>query len=146
MATVTHMKDTETLTEFQPDNPLLAKTVQRTDEAAPKTRRKLIPQMRQLRNILGDGVLELIPADLRTAVDAIYAFNKVNPDVFQTTPFDTVQERDECITLMRAYAEMAGDYGYTIYTQDDRDEKLLVWKVTLRRGAKEQRAKDLGFE
>jgi hypothetical protein len=140
------MRDTETPTEFQPDNPLLAKTVQKSETPAPKTRRKQLPLMRQLLNILGEPVRDLIPFDLRQAVDTIFEFNKINPDVFQTTPFDSVKERDECITLMRAYGEMAGDYGYTIYTQDDEDETLLVWKVTLRRGAKEQRAKDLGFE
>ena len=63
-------------------------------------------------------------------------FGKANPEAFQYTPFDSEQEKDDAATIMRAYAEMAGDKGYTIYSQADENPALLVWKVTDRRTRK----------
>lgn len=118
------------------DNPFLAKTVQLTPDLAPKRREKAEPQMRALRRIFGDSVLEIIPKDIRDAVDMVHAYNKIEKDTFQVTPFDTAEDRDNALLSMRAYAEMAGDKGYTIYTKDDVNPAQLVWKVTDRRGTK----------
>jgi hypothetical protein len=117
-----------------PDNPLLAKTVQLTAELAPKRREKKDPQMRSLRNVLGDVVLDIIPEDIRGVVDGVYVYNQKNPDTFQVTPFESAEDKEDALTVMRAYAEMAWDYGYTIYTKDDVDPSKLIWKVTARRG------------
>ncbi len=92
--------------------------------------------MRKLRRILGEHVLELIPAEVREAVDTVYRFGKVNPEAFQYTPFDSPDQKDNALETMRAYAEMAGDNGYTIYVQADEDPDLLIWKVTDRRTRK----------
>jgi hypothetical protein len=124
---------------LNPDNPMLAKTVTLTAELAPKRREKALPQMRRLRNILGDAVLEIIPEGLREAVDGVYVWGQTNPDTFQVTQFDTAEEVQGTLELMRAYAEMAWDYGYTIYTKDDIDPAKLIWKVTDRRGSKSAR-------
>ncbi len=135
-ASVKQLHDLTDNTEMATDNPLLNRTIQRVPDKAPKRVQTTEPQMRALRRILGDDALELIPFDVREAVDAVYQFGKANPEAFQYTPFDSEQEKDDAATIMRAYAEMAGDKGYTIYSQADENPALLVWKVTDRRTRK----------
>lgn len=121
---------------LNPDNPLLARTVQPVADLAPKSVKKQEPQFRALCRILGWIPSEVLPADLCEAVDVVYEWGKQNPDTFQCTPFDTPDERNDALTVMRAYAECPGDTGYTIYTKTDADPCMLVWKVTRRRGSK----------
>lgn len=118
------------------ENPLLNRTIQRVPDKAPKRVPTTEPQMRSLRRILGDSVLDIIPFDVREAVDAVHAFGKANPEAFQYTPFESAEEKESALTIMRAYAEMAGEKGYTVYSQADEDPALLVWKVTDRRTRK----------
>jgi hypothetical protein len=117
-----------------PDNPLLARTVRPTQEKAPKRRKQPETQMRALHRILGDSVIEMLPAEIVGAVDAVYVWTLQNPDSFQCTPFDSEQEKNDALTVMRAYCEMAGEKGYTIYTRADEDPSMLIWKITRRRG------------
>src|SRR5271155_2133823 len=135
----TEVKQLKSITD-NPDeatvNPLLARTVQRTRDKAPKRRVTTEPQMRALRRIIGDDVLSIIPEDVREAVDAVHAFGKVNPEAFQYTPFATAEERNNALTVIRAYAEMAGEKGYTIYCEPDENPTLMIWKVTDRRTRK----------
>jgi len=93
------------------------------------------PQMRALRRILGDSVLEIIPEGVRSAVDASYKFWQEHPDSYQDTPMDSAQEREDALLVMRAYAEMAGDDGYTIRTVNDEDPAKFYWRAQNRRTA-----------
>lgn len=100
--------------------------------------------MRKLRRILGDDVLNIIPITVRYAVDTVYKFSKINPEAFQYTPFDSEQDKLDSLDTMRAYAEMAGDNGYTIYVQADQDPSLLIWKVSERRTRKSRDSEGSG--
>jgi hypothetical protein len=120
---------------IDPNNRLLAKTVQLTPANSPKSRPKAEPLMRSLRRIYGDSVLEIIPQDVRDAVDMVFAYGQIEKDTFQVTDFDTPEDRNNALISMRAYAEMAGDVGYTVYTKDSENAAQLVWKVTARRGS-----------
>jgi hypothetical protein len=119
---------------LNPNNPLLARTISPVTDLAPKSVKRVEPEFRALCRILGWKPNEVLPAELCEAVDAVYEWGQHNPDTFQCTPFDTAQERDDALTVMRAYAECPGDVGYTIYTKVDKDPSMLIWKVTRRRG------------
>jgi hypothetical protein len=134
--TVTQLHNLEGVSAVNQDNPYLARTVTPVADLAPKRRARAVPQMRALRNVLGDEVLNIIPGEIREAIDAVHGFHKHNPDAFQVTPFESETDKEGFLVLARAYAEMAGTHGYTIYTQDDEDASKLVWKVTDRRGTK----------
>jgi hypothetical protein len=107
-------------------------TVTRTKKEAPPK----IPLMRSLRNILGDGVLEIFPLAMRESVDAVYKFWVDHPDSYQVTPFESEEEKEEALIVMRAYAECAWDTGYTIRVVSDDDPSRLVWRAQNRRGVK----------
>lgn len=92
--------------------------------------------MRAVCRILGINIRELIPADLCDAIDSIYVFNKVNKDTFQSTPFESEAEKEDFLFLARAYAECAGEKGYTIFTKTVKEPEICVWKVTDRRGTR----------
>jgi len=91
------------------------------------------PQMRALRRILGDGIMGIFPEELMKSVDAAHEFWQTNGDDFLVTDFDTVQDKEDSVTVMRAYAECAQDNGYSVYTRSDDDPLRLVWKVAKRR-------------
>lgn len=91
------------------------------------------PQMRALVRILGPGVRDIFPEQFRQAVEQGYQFWKDNNDSYLAVPFDTEQEKDDCLTVMRAYAECAGDKGYTIATRNGDDPLTLLWRAQDRR-------------
>jgi hypothetical protein len=92
------------------------------------------PVMRGLRRILGDIVLEIFPQPLMDAVDSAYKVWLANPDSYIPTAFDSEQDKADSLHVMRAYAECAGEHGYTIRTLADPDPTLLIWRVSNRRG------------
>ena len=94
------------------------------------------PTMRALRRILGDGVLAIFPPDLMTSVDKAFRHWQEHPDSFLVTPFDTEQERDDTLLVLRAYAECAGEDGYTVYTEAAPEANVLHWRVQTRKGTK----------
>jgi hypothetical protein len=93
------------------------------------------PQMAALRRILGNNVLDIFPLELIQAVDASYKFWLENPDSFLDTPFETVEEKNDALLIMRAYAECADDGGYSIRTVTMEDPLLLSWRAQNRRGS-----------
>jgi hypothetical protein len=121
---------------LDPSNPILARSVQLTPENNPKRVQKVEPQFRAICRILNWDPREVLPEELCDAVDAVYQFGIQNPDTFQTTPFDTAEEKNDALVLMRAYAETPGEHGYTIYTKTDVNPAMLIWKVTKRRGSR----------
>jgi hypothetical protein len=115
-------------------NPLLARTVTLSAQAHSKSAKGQEPPFRALCRIMQMDPRDILPAELCDAVDAVYLFNKREKDTFQTTPFDTAEERNDALTVMRLYAETGGDRGFTIYTKTAEQPNILVWKVTDRRG------------
>lgn len=95
------------------------------------------PQMRALRRILGDQVMDIFPIGFVNSVEKAYLHWQQHPDSFLVSEFDSQQERDDSLTVMRAYAECAGDKGYTIRTERDTPPKVLHWRVQTRRGTKQ---------
>lgn len=93
------------------------------------------PQMKALRRIFGDVVLEIFPQTFIDAVELAYRFWFDHPDSYLDTLFDTEQEKNDSLTAMRAYAEIAGPEGegYTISTRTHDDPCMLVWRAQTRR-------------
>jgi hypothetical protein len=115
-------------------NPLLARTMTLSAQAQTNSARTLEPPFRALCRVLHIEPRDILPVEMCDAVDMVHAYNKIKKDIFQTTEFDTKEERDDALVVMRAYAETAGDKGYTIYTKNTEEPNILVWKVTDRRG------------
>lgn len=101
---------------------------------ARKAAEKREPTMRGLRRILGDVVLDVFPEELINAVDTGYKVWVDNPDSYIPTEFASEQDKNDSLHVMRAYAECAGEHGYTIRVLADPDPLLLLWRVTNRRG------------
>ena len=91
------------------------------------------PTMRALKRILGVQIEEIFPEGLRESVAAGETFSKEHPDSYLDTEFDDEAERNDVLTVMRAYAECYGDDGLTIATKNTSNPALLRWKVTARR-------------
>lgn len=89
--------------------------------------------MRSLRRILGDAIMDVFPDGLVTAVDDAYKFWLATPDSYLITDFDSEQDKQDSLTVMRAYADCADDGGYTIRTLADEDPRRLVWRAQTRR-------------
>ena len=94
--------------------------------------KKVEPAFQALRRILGDSVLEIFPIQLRQAVDQSYMVWQQNPDTYLVTEFDTVEEMDDALFLMRAYAQIAGEKGYSIRTVDPDAAPELHWRAQTR--------------
>jgi hypothetical protein len=92
--------------------------------------------LQQLRRILGEPVLELIPKDVQEAVEAAYIFWKEHSDSYLITPFDDQQGRDDALAVMKAYAEIAPNGPYTIRTDKDSEPEVLLWRAQTRQGRK----------
>lgn len=87
------------------------------------------PQMAALTRILGDHVRDIFPEEFREAVTKSYTFWREHPDSYLDTLFDTAQERDDTLTVLRAYAECAPDGPWSIRTQANDNPKMLCWRV-----------------
>jgi len=96
---------------------------------------KVEPTMAGLRRILGDSVLDIFPVELRNAVDAAYKHWSDHPDSYLETPFDTADECNDALTLMRAYCECAPAGPWTLRTIDPDIRPVLHWRVQNRRGS-----------
>lgn len=101
------------------------------------------PQMAALRRILGDGVMGIFPLGIIQAVDKGYEFYLANPDSFLDTPFANEAEKDDALTVMRAYAECAPNGGYTIRTTKVDDPATLSWRTTKRQKNKKPEVPDV---
>jgi hypothetical protein len=134
MTTKDHLEVAE-YTETPKEFPAFAAGKIRTIEKGQKVALKREPQMAALRRILGNNVLDVFPLDLIRAVDASYRFWLENPDSFLDTPFETVEEKEDALLIMRAYAECADDGGYSIRTVKTDDPCLLSWRAQNRRGS-----------
>lgn len=119
-----------------PEFPALETGQVRRVEKKAAVSQKREPQMAALRRILGDGVLGIFPDGIIQAVDRSYQFWQANPDSFLDTPFETVQEKEDALTVMRAYAECAPTGPYTIRTVAMEDPRVLSWRAQNRRGSK----------
>jgi hypothetical protein len=97
--------------------------------------RKVEPTMRKLRRILGDEILDIFPEGLIDAVDQLHDAWRADPEPWAELDFETEAERDDALDLMRAYAECAGDKGYTIRTDPDTEPTVARFRVTTRRGS-----------
>lgn len=93
------------------------------------------PQIKALLRILGEDVLNIFPTNFTAAVEQGYQFWQTHPDSYIDTDFDTAQERNDTLIVMRAYAEIAGPEheGYTIATKNEGPDSLLVWRAQPRR-------------
>jgi hypothetical protein len=92
--------------------------------------------LQQLRRILGERVLELIPEDVQEAVEAAYKFWSEHSDSYLITPFDDQQGRDDALAVMKAYAEIAPKGPYTIRVDRDSEPHVLLWRAQTRQGKK----------
>ena len=92
--------------------------------------------LQALMRILGDAVLDVIPEGVRGAVDAAYKFWQTHPDSFLVTDFDSQQSRDDALTVMKAYAEIAPEGPWTIRVDHDSAEHVLHWRAQTRQGRK----------
>ncbi len=124
----------------EPDeNDLFARTsVREPDARAVAVAKAREPQMRALRRILGEVVLGIFPQGLIDSVEKAYVHWQEHPEGYLVTEFDTAQERDDSLAVMRAYCECAGTKGYTIRTETDSPPNVLVWRVQTRRGSKDK--------
>jgi hypothetical protein len=96
---------------------------------------KVEPTMRALRRILGYDVLDVFPVGLADTVDRFYKVHSDNKALWSTATYEDVTKRNDTLFLMRAYAECAGDKGYTIRTKDTGNPCELRFRVTPRRGS-----------
>jgi LmbE family N-acetylglucosaminyl deacetylase len=136
--TVGEVKDLNPATEPNAVVIPFGKTVERhpdglaTGETPQKYRE---PQIHLLARVLGEIVYDIFPEAFKDAVEAGYAFWVAHPSSYLDTEFDTAEERDDSLAVMRAYAEIAGDNGegYTIATRVHEDPKMLVWRAQTRR-------------
>jgi hypothetical protein len=120
----------------------LASKLEDTEEyvkprATPAGSAKVEPTMRALRRIIGDTVLEIFPEGFPEMVDNFYNIHTANPDKWDIVELGDEDERDDLLKLMRAYAECAGDKGYTVRQDRTADPSVLRFRVTVRRGTKE---------
>ena len=103
--------------------------------AVARAARRAEPTMRKLRRILGDEILDIFPDGLIEAVDALHVAWQADPKPWAELDFESEDERDDALDLMRAYAECAQDKGYTIRTDSDSEPTTARFRVTTRRGA-----------
>lgn len=82
-----------------------------------------------LHRLFGDEVYSLFPDALMESVDKMYAFCKESMDAYQVTEFDSEEDKHNSLALIRAYAEIAPDGGYTIRVDWDAPENVLQWRV-----------------
>lgn len=93
------------------------------------------PTMRALRRILGDGVLDVFPDGIIKNTDALYELHKADPAAWAEITMDSPAERDDLLKLMRAYAECAGETGYTIRQDRLAEPHMLRIRVVPRKGS-----------
>ena len=91
------------------------------------------PQMRALRRILGDTVLDLFPQAVMDTIDALIEIHAADTSAYAEAAFDTEQDRDDCLTLMRAYAECADQERLSIRQDKDTDATALRFRVVVRK-------------
>ena len=103
--------------------------------AVARAAKRVEPTMRKLRRILGDEILDIFPDGLIKAVDSLHEAWQADPKKWAELDFETVDERDDALDLMRAYAECAGDKGYTIRTDSEAEPLVARFRVTTRRGS-----------
>lgn len=111
------------------------RTVRRESRRAAKPSNE--PQMRALRRILGDVVMEIFPPDLMKSVDAVHARWLTHPDEYHEADFDSIEDMNNALVVMRAYAECADNGGYTIRTVDPEKWPVLTWRAQKRRVPKD---------
>jgi hypothetical protein len=92
--------------------------------------------LQSLQRILGDAVLEVIPEDVREAVEAAYKFWEEHSDSYLITPFDDEVGRNDALTVMKAYAEIAPNGPYTIRVDRNSEPHVLHWRAQTRQGRK----------
>jgi len=135
MAEVTQIK------EKTPETPVVipfGKTQERHPDGlatgTPETKYRE-PQIHLLRRVLGDVVYDIFPSPFIDAVEAGYTFWQNHPSSYLDTLFDSADEKDDTLAVMRAYAEIAGQdgEGYTIATRTHEDPAMLVWRAQTRR-------------
>ena len=93
------------------------------------------PQIKALLRIFGEVVYDIFPQTFIDAVESGYKFWVDHPDSYLDTLFDSEQERNDSLTAMRAYSEIAGPdaVGYTIATRAHENPAMLVWRAQTRR-------------
>ena len=105
-------------------------------KAQPVSGGKTEPTMRSLRRILGDDVLDIFPEGLIETVDDFYEAHQENEQLWSELSLDSADERNDLLALMRAYAECAGEKGYTVRQDRTAPPAVLKFRVTDRRGSK----------
>jgi hypothetical protein len=113
----------------------IGKTTIRTAVTRTGAKAPIEPQMAALVRILGDEVLDIFPDPMRDAVDTAYTFWQAHADSYLDTEFGSKQERDDVLTVLRAYAEAAPGGPYTIRTVQDENPAMLCWRAQNRRGS-----------
>lgn len=93
------------------------------------------PTMRALRRILGDVVLDIFPAGITENVDELFDLCQEDSEFWAEVECESVQERNDLLALMRAYAECAGEKGYTIRQDRTADADVLRCRVVTRKGS-----------
>jgi hypothetical protein len=123
--------------EVEPRRPLAVdteKTVtkrRRTSSGATETSLQLLARL------FGLPVVEVIPLDVREAVEASYEFWKAHPDSYLVTEFDAEQDKLDALGVMKAYAEIAPGGPYTIRVDWDSLPSVLHWRAQTRQGRRE---------
>jgi hypothetical protein len=85
--------------------------------------------MQTLVKTFGDSFIECFPQEFRDAVDEAYEFWRENPDSYLPFEAETIEQKEEMLVCMRAYAECAPNGPYTIRTIADPNPLLLVWRA-----------------
>jgi len=94
------------------------------------------PTMRALRRILGEDVLDIFPEGFTDLIDGLYEAHSQDSEKWSEAEYDSADERNDALALMRAYAECAGETGYTIRQDRTASAETLRFRVIPRKGSK----------
>jgi hypothetical protein len=104
-------------------------------KAQPSATGVVEPTMRAMRRILGDSVLDIFPAGIAKNVDELFDICSEDTEFWAEIQCESVTERNDLLALMRAYAECAGEKGYTIRQDRTAPAHVLRTRVIPRKGS-----------
>ena len=117
------------------DSPLGALRAVKKPLKTVRAAQKVEPSMRKYCRIMETDPAELFPDGFTDLVDQLFAAHTADPEGWAEAEYESEQERDDSLDLLRLYAECAGEKGYTIRVDYDTDPTVARFRVTTRRGS-----------